>query len=44
MKGYKVREIAGNRFGVYAVTEWAETLVKTFKMREGAERWVKKNG
>ena len=40
---YKVREIAGGKFGVYEVGAWGEALVKTFKTRKGAENWVKKN-
>lgn len=43
MKGYKVRELANGRFGVYAVSEYAERLVKTFKTRKAAEGWVAKN-
>ena len=40
---YKVREIIGDRFGVYKVGAWGETLVKTFKTRKGAENWIKKH-
>jgi hypothetical protein len=40
---YKVRELCNGRFGVYETSEYRETLVKTFKTKEGAERWVRKN-
>ena len=40
---YKVREIAGNRFGVYESSAWREVLVKTFKTKKGADNWVKKH-
>ena len=43
MASYKVREIAGGRFGVYACTEWREVLIKTFKSRAGAETWISKH-
>ena len=43
MMNYKVRELASGRFGVYACSEWGETLVKTFKTRKTAENWIKKN-
>ena len=42
MMNYKVRELAGGRFGVYACTEWREVLIKTFKTRKGAENWISK--
>lgn len=42
MMNYKVIELAGGRFGVYACTEWREVLVKTFKTRKGAENWISK--
>lgn len=43
MKNYKVRELCNGRFGVYALYENGEILVKTFKTAEGADRWIKKN-
>jgi len=39
---YKVRELANGRFGVYECSAVRETLVKSFKTREGAERWISK--
>ena len=39
---YKVRVLANGRFGVYECTEWREVLVKTFKNRETAEKWISK--
>lgn len=44
MRNYKVRELTGGRFGVYACSEWHEILVKTFKTRKSAENWVAKQG
>lgn len=43
MRNYKVRELAGNVYGVYSVSEWAEVLVKTFKTLKGAENWIRKH-
>ena len=40
---YKVRELAGGRFGVYKCSEWREVLVKTFKTEKGADNWVEKH-
>lgn len=40
---YKVRELAGGRFGVYECSEWREVLVKTFKTEKGANNWVGKH-
>ena len=40
---YKVRELANGRFGVYECYAVREVLVKTFKTREGADRWISKN-
>lgn len=42
MMNYKVRELAGGRFGVYECSEWREVLIKTFKTRKGAENWISK--
>lgn len=39
---YKVRELASGRFGVYACSDVREVLVKTFKTRTSAERWISK--
>lgn len=38
---YKVRVLANGRFGVYACSDVREVLVKNFKTREAADRWVK---
>ena len=43
MTSYKVRELVGGRYGVYACTDWREVLVKTFKSRAGAENWISKH-
>ena len=43
MVTYKVRETVGDRFAVYACTEYSEIRVKVFKTRKGAENWVKKH-
>ena len=42
MMNYKVRELAGGRFGVYECSEWREVLIKTFKTRKSAENWISK--
>ena len=39
---YKVRELAGGRYGVYECSMVREVLVKTFKTRKGAENWISK--
>lgn len=39
---YKVRELAGGRYGVYECSTVREVLVKTFKTRKGAENWISK--
>jgi len=39
---YKVRELVNGRFGVYECSEWREILVKTFKTRQSAEKWISK--
>ena len=43
MMTYKVRELAGNIYGVYETTSTRETLVKTFKTLKGAENWIRKH-
>lgn len=41
---YKIREIAGGRFGVYTVADTGdERLYKTFKTRKSAENWIAKH-
>lgn len=40
---YKVRGLANGRFGVYECSTVSEVLVKTFKTRAGADRWIRKN-
>ena len=40
MNNYKARELANGRTGVYEYTEDYEILVKTFKTRTSAEKWI----